>query len=284
MPLQAVATDFSTRSDRALRRAVLLASVAEGELLLIHVIDEDQPERMIRAQQEQADCLLLELQATLGEVDGVRTQSAVRIGQADEEIPRAALEAGADLIVMGPHRRRISDLIGGTTLQRTIARSSLPVLVANGVPASRYRRVLLATTLEPTSAQVLTRAVALPYLQSCKGTLLYVYDSLARDVQARSLMSNEDDEAEIADEMVQEHARLQEFASQHGLEGHRLRVRCNSGSVGGQIIATAGQEEADLVVVGRSTKGIIEATIVGRASDTVLNEADLDVLVLPGSK
>lgn len=49
-----VATDFSTRSDRALRRAVLTARQVRAELTLVHVVDDDQPNYLIERQKTAA--------------------------------------------------------------------------------------------------------------------------------------------------------------------------------------------------------------------------------------
>ena len=54
-----VATDFSTRSDRALRRASLLAHSVSAELVLLHVIDDDQPKPLQEVQQRVFDPSLL---------------------------------------------------------------------------------------------------------------------------------------------------------------------------------------------------------------------------------
>ena len=42
-----VATDFSPRSDRALRRAILIARRQGATLVLAHVIDDDRQERLV---------------------------------------------------------------------------------------------------------------------------------------------------------------------------------------------------------------------------------------------
>ena len=49
-----VATDFSTRSDRALMRATLIARQTKAELILVHVVDADQPKRLVAADRETA--------------------------------------------------------------------------------------------------------------------------------------------------------------------------------------------------------------------------------------
>ncbi len=45
-----VATYFSTRSDRAIRRATLLAKKFGSAVSLIHVVDDDRPRRIVDAE------------------------------------------------------------------------------------------------------------------------------------------------------------------------------------------------------------------------------------------
>ena len=56
-----VATDFSTRSDRALRRGTLLAKQFGCDVTLVHVIDDDQPLRTVEAERREATALLDEV-------------------------------------------------------------------------------------------------------------------------------------------------------------------------------------------------------------------------------
>ena len=65
-----VATDFSERSDRALRRATLLARQFDAAILLVHVVDDDQPRRIVDAEGDEASTLLRQMAATLRDVDG----------------------------------------------------------------------------------------------------------------------------------------------------------------------------------------------------------------------
>ncbi|WP_292420537.1 universal stress protein [Mesorhizobium sp.] len=52
------ATDFSTRSQRALRRAGLLARNVAAELTLVHVVDDDQPSAIVRLETREAEDIL----------------------------------------------------------------------------------------------------------------------------------------------------------------------------------------------------------------------------------
>jgi universal stress protein E len=52
------ATDFSTRSQRALRRAGLLARASRAELTLAHVVDDDQPPDLVALERREAERIL----------------------------------------------------------------------------------------------------------------------------------------------------------------------------------------------------------------------------------
>ena len=67
-----VATDLSERSDRALRRATLLARETGAALSVVNAVDDDKPRHIVERERDDADALLRRLTATLQEVDGVR--------------------------------------------------------------------------------------------------------------------------------------------------------------------------------------------------------------------
>ena len=98
-----VPTDFSTRSDRAIRRAALLARQTSAEIILLHVVDDDQPPRLLQSAEREANSLLQELAATMRESDRLSCNARVSLGEPFQTIIDAAEEVDADLLVMGPH-------------------------------------------------------------------------------------------------------------------------------------------------------------------------------------
>ena len=60
-------TDLSSRADRALRRAALVAAAAGAELLVLHAVDDDQPRHVVEAERREASPILLEQVAALGQ-------------------------------------------------------------------------------------------------------------------------------------------------------------------------------------------------------------------------
>jgi universal stress protein E len=85
-----VATDFSTRSNRALRQAGLLAQAGDSQLHLIHVVDEDQPADLVRIEEREAERVLAEQIASMPELEGVRCNPVVVTGHPFDGILRVA--------------------------------------------------------------------------------------------------------------------------------------------------------------------------------------------------
>ncbi|MDO9486921.1 MAG: universal stress protein [Sphingomonadaceae bacterium] len=108
MQVLAVATDFSVRSDRALLRAKLIARRTGARLAILHVVDEDQPPRHVAANKEAALSLLTAATETLQTVDGIAADRHVVVADVPNGILAAADEVGADLNVVGRHRRRLT--------------------------------------------------------------------------------------------------------------------------------------------------------------------------------
>ncbi|WP_281058530.1 universal stress protein [Mesorhizobium sp. M1A.F.Ca.IN.022.07.1.1] len=69
------ATDFSTRSQRALRRAGLLARNVAAELTLVHVVDDDQPSAIVRLETREARRYLAEQMTSIAELKGLQSDS-----------------------------------------------------------------------------------------------------------------------------------------------------------------------------------------------------------------
>ena len=88
---------------------------------------------------------------TLRTEHDVAADPLVLMDDVDSGIIAAAEQAGADLIVLGPHRSRLRDMFTGTTLERVVRRSPFPLLVAVSAPSAAYERTLLALDFDEAS-------------------------------------------------------------------------------------------------------------------------------------
>jgi nucleotide-binding universal stress UspA family protein len=135
-----VATDGSSPSDAAVQLAIAMASQRKTALLFLYVVDEASvtsasasasvdPAPTIKALESSGNALL-KLAAERAKCCNVQAETRLVHGDPVDAILQVAQGWDADLIVMGTHGRRgLSHLVLGSTAERVLRRSRLPVLV-----------------------------------------------------------------------------------------------------------------------------------------------------------
>ncbi|WP_111734586.1 universal stress protein [Roseovarius amoyensis] len=106
-----VATDFSERSDRSLMRSKLLARQFGATITLLHVVDDDQPRRIVETERDEAATLLRQIALTCRQNDGVSCETRVILASPFAGILQGVEEAAPDLLVIGPHRRQMLERV-----------------------------------------------------------------------------------------------------------------------------------------------------------------------------
>jgi nucleotide-binding universal stress UspA family protein len=277
-----VATDFSERSDRALRRATLLARQSGASLSLVHVVDDDQPERIVAVERVEAERLLAELVQTVRQTDGIPCEAEVILADPFEGIVRAVAAQEPDLLVIGPHRRQVlHDVFVGTTAERTLRAVTCPVLMANAPPVGSYRRALIATDLSETSATAARAFLSCGIGGGCRLALVHAFEALALDLAASPVIPSVARQAYLEEARSNALRDLQAFAHSAGLDGADLRLRRRQGSAAGEILLLADEEQADLVVVGTRGRSGAATIFLGSVAEAVLRWATSDVFAVP---
>lgn len=280
-----VATDFSTRSDRAIRRASLLARRAGAVLTLAHVVDDDQPQRRVDAERGTAMALLNEYAASIRDIEGVTCNPRVVSGDASQAIVDTTVEVRAGLTVIGAHRRRLPrDIFLGTTAERTIRTSRVPVLMVRAVPAQEYRRILVGVDLSDNSAQALHVTERLRLGGGLETTVLHVFDAPGIALMMRPSVSKDDLTAYLAREGNAAKEQLDRFlADQRSAPTLRL-VRPQKSSTAGVLLDTAGETSADLIIVGTHGRTGIAKLLLGSVAEEILRDSEIDVLTVPANR
>lgn len=277
-----VATDFSTRSDRAVRRGVLLAKTYNASLMLTHVVDNDQPERRVKSEFKTASDLLDDQVASLQHVDGVTSSHRIFLGDPFEGIAAAVDETAPDLLVLGPHRRDVlKDVFVGTTAERTIRGSRRPVLMANGVPAAFHRHALIAVDLSDYSGDAIKAIVALGLDKKMAVSVVYALDVPGTSLLWRASVTQEEADQYVADEKERAAAELSAFLARLQFSPIHASVCINTSTIADTILSTARNSSADLVVIGTRGRGAIAKFLLGSVAEEVLRISDLDVLAIP---
>lgn len=277
-----VATDLSERSDRAIRRATLLAKDFSAVMSLIHVVDDDQPPRLVKAKRQVATDLMAEHARTLQRMEGVECAFSVMLGEPFEEITKAARDEDADLVVIGPHRRQIlKDVFIGTTAERTLRTSDRPVLMANGVPAGRYRHALVALDLSPCSSDAVSVVRELGLQKKVSISVVHVFDTPASGFMRRGSSTDDQIKDYIAEEQERASGELKAFLNQVGLKGMKEVLRPAEASIANTICEVANDLAADLVVLGTHGRTGVGKFLLGSVAEEMLGMADRDILAIP---
>lgn len=277
-----LATDFSERSDRALRRATLLARQFGASLSIVHVVDDDQPRRVVDSERDVAAALLRELQSTVRNVDGIPCESRVVAADPFVGICRAVEEGAPDLLVIGPHRRQaLRDVFVGTTAERTIRSASRPVLMVNAPPVGPYGHVMLATDLSEGSERAAKACIDLDIARGARTTMLHVFDAPAIHLAMSHTAPAEERQAYLEDAREEASRKLSAFLKAVDWRSTRPVVRQAMNSPAADVLTAAREASADLVVVGTHGRTGLAKSLLGSVAEAVLRRADRDVLAVP---
>lgn len=168
------ATDFSTRSNRALWQAGLVAQADQSQLHVVRVVDDDQPEELVRVEKREAERVLREQVESMPELQGIQARPMVVTGDPFDGILRVAAAVKADLVVLGSHRKRLlRDVFVGATIERVIRKGSVPVLMVNHEAQRRYDNIVAPVDMSDASANALQVALSTGLIGGGHATLLH---------------------------------------------------------------------------------------------------------------
>ncbi|MDT9601053.1 universal stress protein [Sphingosinicella rhizophila] len=276
-----VATDFSTRSDRALRRATLIARRVGASLTVVHVVDADRPERLVAADQAAALSALEETAQTLRTGDEIAADPLVQVDDVHSGILNAAEQVGAHLIILGPHRSRLRDVFIGTTVERVVRRSRFPLLVAIQAPSASYERTLLALDFDEASKSAGRAALAMGIFERTDVVVMHAFDTPAEGMLRRAMDTTGAIDDYVASERGQAVEKLHGLVRALGLPSHDQRVAAINGTPARSILESARSQDAHLIVLGTNQRKGFERLLIGSVTEDVIRDAHRDVLIIP---
>jgi nucleotide-binding universal stress UspA family protein len=276
------ATDFSTRSNRALRQAGLLAQPGDAQLHIVHVVDDDQPEELAGLEKREAERLLREQIDSMPELRGTRARPIVVAGDPFDGILRAAGEIKPDLIVMGSHRKQLLlDIFIGTTIERVIRKGSYPVLMVNFDAQRAYERVVAPVDMSEGSANALRVALSTGLISDKGATLVHAFTALGRGKLFVGGADQESINNYVADERRQATDELTAFLAANDLQRARWSVRVEEAAPMEIISRAVSEMRPDLLVMGTHGRSALMKVLIGSVTEEALRSLNVDILAVP---
>ncbi|QHO75684.1 universal stress protein [Bradyrhizobium sp. CCBAU 051011] len=279
------ATNFSTRSQRALRRAGQLAQVEGAELAIVNVVDYNQPQHRVEMDMREAERILAELTSSMPELREVQCCPLVVSGDPFDAILRTAAAQRADLIAMGAHRRQpLRDIFVGTTIERLIRTGPYPVLIVNNDVKAPYGTVLAPIDMSEPSANAIRVARATGLMDEAHFTILHAFLPLANGMMFLAGLDRARIDKYVSGERQKVTEELAAFLVENdlGVPGSSLRVE--EGGAFEVISGAVDKMRPDLLVIGTNGRSGMLNALLGSVADEALRSLNVDILAVPPVK
>jgi nucleotide-binding universal stress UspA family protein len=215
-------------------------------------------------------------------LQGLRPRALVIAGDPFDGILRAAASAGADLVVMGAHRKQLlRDILVGTTIERVIRTGPHPVLMVNGEVEQPYRTALAAVDLSEPSVNAIRTGMALGLPGGGRLGLVHAFLPLAKGMMLYSGLDRDTIDGHVADERVRATRELIAFLEANGLNDHGQTVRVEEGAPFEVISKAVTQLKPDVLIIGTHGRTGIAKALLGSVTEEVLRLLDVDILAVP---
>lgn len=304
--------DFSDASLAAARWAAIHLA-PDAEVVLVHVFDEPAMSAGIRAglapvdavARQESDRILGGLRGLAQLIGPSRCHTVALAGDAASTLAAFAAGIDADLVCVGrSRRRRGSPRFGAALPSRLMARSLVPTLVVDGARPGPLARIVGAIDHRATSGSVLETACGIAAAAEAQVDAMYVLEPELRTFAhaARTATRRVPHDDELVDTVDAPHAReadaidgwlgMQAFVWVASLldavsaDTCRTRPVVTMGDPGQELMRHAGEQGADLIIVGcggeavpRARAGLVHH--VGSTARFLAWASPCPVLVLP---
>ncbi len=282
-----LATDLTPNADRALARAIKLASEASAQLHVIHVV----PPYPFKKTKQLTQSLKEELEDIINKhVKAHRGASNLKpnimVVQAVDnylEILKHAHKIKADLVVMGMHgKSKFRDLFVGTTIERVIRKGLKPVLMVKNIPADSYQDVLCGTDFSPGSRAALR--VATDIAPNADFHLIHSYEvpyyaEATYEYVVSKALVEEKHQKDMDNFLKQEIAY---FKKQHPNARAQISGKLVPGVAHKVLVKKSKSLKADLLTIGAHGQVgfVLPSSKLGGSAQEILINPPCDVLVV----
>lgn len=274
-----VATDLTPRSDRALYRAIKLAADNDYNLHVLHVVDEDLPGKtadMVR--NDRIESLEEQIRPYKRKIKN-KVNIKVVIAKHYEAIISEAERINARAIVLGTQKdKTLKDYFVGSTAERIIRNTNIPVLVVKKASQQKYKKVIVAIDFSVYSRKCLEFAMDL--FPNEQIYLVHSYNVPYKHIIGSSYISKKvkrDQNKQFLDKINEE---MSKFLSTIDKNTDNLNIIIKEGPVLARLNNEIKNIKADLFIMGTHGRTGVSRALLGSVAENMLISSKCDVLLL----
>lgn len=273
-----LATDLSSRGDRAFDRAAQLARAWHSELHVVHAVETVPPsiplgadvDAYLRKHPDAKAGALRQIRRLVDQID-VPAHAHVEEAAPAQAILMVAEREACDLIMLGETRDRLVGRLE-STIDQVVRKSPVSVLAVRNRPRGPYRQLLVGTDFTDEAQQALVASARM--FPRSDITLVHAYTI----PYAGLLRNTSEGRAWVGEQLT----RLRAHLSEAELPPERMeaiRTRVVAGTPAAVLRRHVMDRGADLTVIGAHPRGMLFDTVVG-SSRLIVDAIPGDILVV----
>ncbi len=209
----------------------------------------------------------------------------VKFGKPFLEIIQVAKEKKVDLLAIGTHGRAGMDrIILGSVAERIVRKARCPVMVVRGRKYVGFKRIIVPIDLSDCSRIALEYAVATARAHSSKLTILHVYEGSYVEPYIKAANSEEEADGIIKEIELVNETKYDEFLKTVDLSGVEYEKLLKKGIPETDIVETAMEQQANLIVMGTHGRSGIKHILIGSTAEEVVRTVHCDIIIVKPEK
>lgn len=275
-----LATDLSSRCDRALDRAISLTDQWQARLVVLHVLEDLEPDvsgELLPSWRRPVDPATVARRQLLADVGPMAQKAVVLVEQGSpaDVILHTTETEGCDLVITGVAR---DELLGrfslGKTVDQLLRRSRAPLLVVKERARKPYQRVVVATDFSKGSRHAFEAASH--FFSGHKLTLFHAYDAPMSGLMTDPARYRRDYGGIVAQECE---VFLRDLSKSPG-NWQQPHVVIEHGAPDQLLRQYVREHGVDLVVLGTQGRSALVEAFIGSVAKQILSRLPCDALVI----
>ena len=266
-----LATDLSSRCDRALDRSMFLARHWGARLVVLTVVEPDARRDVEPSPAHRRISAYNQLRRDLAHAE-LAVEVVVREGDVSEQVSAVAAECGCSLIVTGTARNELfGRVLLGSTVERLSRTSRLPLLTVHRRVHGPYARVVVASDFSASSQHALDTIIEM--IPETRPIVFHAFD-----VPFLGMIDTQRDEV-LARGQAEATSAAQEFVRDAGHPS--LPVVVAHGDPAERLREYADIHDTDLIVIASHGRSALYKVLIGSVATRILEIAPCDTLLVP---